>query len=44
MAPPLITMYIVQVNAATGTWEEYKKGKGSNSKLLTMLREKHGQK
>jgi len=33
-----------KVNAATGTWEEYKKGKGSNSKLLTMLREKHGQK
>merc|ERR1712080_746972 len=33
-----------KVNAATGTWEEYKKGKGTNSKLLAMLREKHGHK
>merc|ERR550519_1965982 len=31
-----------KVQAAKGTWAEYKKGKGSNSKLLTMLREKHG--
>ena len=31
-----------KVEAAKGTWGEYKAGKGSNSKLLTMLREKHG--
>ena len=31
-----------KVEAAKGTWGEYKSGKGSNSKLLTMLREKHG--
>merc|ERR1712088_1078460 len=31
-----------KVEASKGTWGEYKSGKGSNSKLLTMLREKHG--
>jgi len=31
-----------KVEAAKGSWGEYKSGKGSNSKLLTMLREKHG--
>ena len=31
-----------KVEAAKGSWGEYKKGKGSNSKLLAMLREKHG--
>jgi len=31
-----------KVEAAKGTWGEYKKDKGSNSKLLAMLREKHG--
>jgi len=30
-----------KVNAAKGSWKDYKQGKGSNSKLLTMLREKH---
>jgi hypothetical protein len=31
-----------KVEAAQGSWADYKKGKGSNSKLLAMLREKHG--
>ena len=30
-----------KVEAAQGSWSEYKKGKGSNSKLLQMLQEKY---
>jgi len=30
-----------KVEAAQGSWSEYKKGKGSNSKLLGMLQEKY---
>jgi len=30
-----------KVDAAKGSWMEYKQGKGSNSKLLTMLKEKY---
>ena len=40
-------MLTFQVAAAPGegkSWGDYKKGKGSNSKLLAMLREKHAKK
>ena len=30
-----------KVAAAKGSWMEYKAGKGANSKLLTMLKEKY---
>ena len=33
-----------KVNAAKGSWMEYKRDKGANSKLLTLLREKHAKK
>ena len=33
-----------KIKAAKGSWREYKKGKGSNSKLLVMLAEKYKQK
>ena len=31
-----------KVKASAGSWNQYKMGKGSGSKLLAMLREKHG--
>ena len=42
-----LSILTFQVAAAPGngkSWGDYKKGKGSNSKLLAMLREKHAKK